>query len=318
MSKPKSHKSADNKIDAPPPPSFWERVFHPRWLFGCALLATVAVLSPWLIRQLPELEQRPEYQLAFSQIQLEPVPTGGVPEDLVSRVQRRSGMPDTLSLLDPKLPKNVAEAFASHPWIERVVEVRNVYPALVKVQVEYRQAVAVVLVKSGLYPIDGKAVLLPPSDFDAADVERLIPVHGVFTTPYAEEGRPWNDPAVMAAADLARYLGPRWRDLQLTAIVVARPESAVTRPDEIPLELETVGGSRILWGRRPSSQYPGELTGEQKLGRVQKYLVEFASFDRPAGPYEIDIRHWEEISRRPLGIERLPINTAAKRTNRPR
>ena len=62
----------------------------------------------------------------------------------------------------------------------------------------------------------------------------------------------------------------------------------------------------------PGKHYPGELTGEQKLGRVQKYLAEFASFERPAGPYEIDIRHWEEISRRPL---RLPISTGGRRDN---
>jgi hypothetical protein len=319
MARSKSNQPADAKPDVTPPqPTWFERIFRPRWILGSALLSVIAVLAPWVIRQLPDLKELPEYQLAFSQIQVDPPPTGGIPADLVSRVQLRGGLPDKLSLLDPKLPQTVAEAFAMHPWIERVVEVRNIYPALVKVQVEYRQPVAVVLVKSGLYPVDGKGVLLPPADFSDENVGQLIPVHGVMTTPYAPEGRPWSDPAVMAAADLASYLGSRWRELQLTAIIVARPESAATRPDEIPLELETAGGSRILWGRRPASQHPGELTGEQKLGRVQKYLAEFAAFDRPAGPYEIDIRHWDEISRRPLPVERLPINTATQRPDRSR
>jgi hypothetical protein len=183
----------------------------------------------------------------------------------------------------------------------------------VQVRVEYRRPVALVVVRGGMYPVDGRGVLLPPEDFAAQDSVRLIPVHGVSSTPAAPAGRLWNDPAVLAAADLAFYLGSRWRDLQLTAIIVGQPPNASAKAAEIPLELETVGGSRILWGRMPGTQFPGELTGEQKLGRVQKYLAEFASFQHPAGPYEIDIRHWEEISRRPMLPQRLPINTAGRR-----
>jgi hypothetical protein len=246
---------------------------------------------------------------------LKPEPTAGVPADLVARVQKRELLPDTLSLLDPALPKTLAEAFARHPWIERVVEVRNQFPAKVTVRVEYRQPVAMVVVKDGQYPVDGNGVLLPPGDFAGPDIEPLIPIRGVVTTPYAAEGRPWTDPAVLAAADLARYLGPRWKDLKLTAIRVAQPASADAKPEEIPLELETAGGSRILWGRTPKSQHPGELTGTQKLGRIEKYLAEFDGFERPNGPYEIDIRHWEEITRKPIAA---PANTATKRTDRSR
>jgi hypothetical protein len=261
------------------------------------------------MRQLPVLKDRPAYQLPFSHIQLDPPPGDWIPADLSARVQKRNQLPEKVSLLDHKLPSRLAAAFAEHPWIERVVSVRNQYPALVTVRVEYRQPAAVVHVKTGLYPVDGRGVLLPPGDFSATDVERLIPIHGIVTTPSIADGKIWNDAAVLAAADLAMYLGSRWQELQLSAIYVS-PASAEARADDISLELETAGGSRILWGRMPSRHYPGELTGEQKLGRVQKYLGEFASFERPSGPYEIDIRHWEEISRRPL---RLPISSGGRR-----
>lgn len=296
-----------------PPPSWFERAFHPRAIVSWSLLALVCVLVPWIVRQLPDLNSRPEYQLAFSQIRLEPAPTDGVPVDLVARLQKREMLPETVSLLDPALPKTLAEAFARNPWIERVVEVRNQYPAKVTVRVEYRRPVAMVVVKDGQYPVDGYGVLLPPGDFAAPDIERLIPIRGVVTAPYAPEGRPWTDPAVLAAADLARYLGPRWKDLKLKAIRVGQPASADAQPEEIPLELETAGGSRILWGRTPKTEHPGELTGEQKLGRIEKYLAEFNAFERPNGPYEIDIRHWEEITRRPIAP---PANTADKRMER--
>jgi hypothetical protein len=294
--------------------SWRERFFQPQRLLLWALLAAIPVLAPWVARQLPDLKTRYEYRLAFSQIQLEPAPVDGVPTDLIARVQRRSDLPAEVSLLDPTLPLTLGQAFAQHPWIARVIEVRNEYPASVTVRVEYRHPVAVVQVKSGVYPVDGSGVLLPPGDFQPADVEKLIPVRGVTTTPYAPEGRPWSDPAVLAAADLARYLGPRWKDLQLTAIIAPPPASADTAPDEIPLELETAGGSRILWGRTPDNQRPGELTGLQKLGRLEKYLAEFGRYDSPTGPYEIDIRHWEEISRRPLEA----TSTAIRRSERAR
>jgi hypothetical protein len=314
MAKSKPAPSSDAAPEAPPP-SWLERAFQPRALLSWAILALVPVLAPWVVRQLPDLHGRPEYQLAFSQIRLEPLPSDGVPTNLASRVQLREQLSETVSLLDPMLPKTLAEAFARHPWIERVIEVRNQYPALVTVRVEYRRPVAMVLVKDGQYPVDGNGVLLPTADFASQDVERLIPVRGVVTTPYAAEGRPWTDPAVLAAADLARYLGPRWQELNLTAIRVAQPASADAKPEEIPLELETAGGSRILWGRTPHTQHPGELTGVQKLGRIEKYLAEFGAFERPTGPYEIDIRHWEEITRRPLAAA---ADTADKRTNRAR
>lgn len=288
-------------VPAPQPvPPAAPSEFRPRSLVKFALLAFLAVIGPWLARQIPRLEHRPEYRLPLTQVQLEPPPRDWVPADLVWRIQQRYQLPESISLLDPTLPQTLAEAFAQHPWIERVIQVRNQYPARVTVCVEYRQPVAVVLIKSGLYPIDGHGVLLPPQDFDPAAVERLIPIHGVITPPFGPEGTCWNDPAVLAAADLARYLGSRWRDLQLAAIHVSRPASPHSAPDAIPLELETTSGSRILWGRMPHSDYPGELSGDQKLRRLERYLAEFGGFDRPQGPYEIDIRHWEEITRRPL------------------
>jgi len=40
-----------------------------------------------------------------------------------------------------------------------------------------------------------------------------------------------------------------------------------------------------------------------------KYVTDFGGFDRPHGPYEIDIRHWQEISRKPSSVTYFPIRT---------
>ena len=70
--------------------------------------------------------------------------------------------------------------------------------------------------------------------------------------------------------------------------------------DEAIYELRTVGGSHIIWGRAPDSDHPGELTYQQKIGRLEDYATRNGGFSDEHGPYEIDIRHWHEISRQPL------------------
>ena len=73
------------------------------------------------------------------------------------------------------------------------------------------------------------------------------------------------------------------------------------------------GGSRIIWGHAPATSHPetgkpeaghpGELSTKQKIGRLDEYVTKFGGFDSPQGPYQIDIRHWRDISRTPLSAE---------------
>lgn len=274
--------------------------FQPRRLALIACLSALPVLLPWLWRQRPDLSTRDEYRVGFEQIVLDPPPALPVPEALIEQARRRADLAETWSALDPQLTKTLAVAFAGHPWIETVHEVRNDWPRPIVVKVTYRQPIARVSVKTGFYAIDRHGVLLPPQDFTTAALEALPPVMGITTVPAGGAGHSWDDPAVLAAAELAEFLRPRWEAWSLRAIVAPRLESADTTADELSFALETTTGSRILWGRPPSTQHPGELTAAQKAGRLQKYLAEFGRFDRPSGPYEIDIRRWQEIARRPL------------------
>lgn len=299
-----------------PPLTLSQRVFRPRILIAAAAIALLPVLGPWVINQLPELETRPEYHIPFAQIQLEPPAPSVLPADFLEQVRHRGDFSEELSLLDEDLPARLAKAFASHPWVAEVVSVRNVYPALVTVELNYRHPVGLVEVDGGFYAIDNNSVLLPPQDFEASDLQRYLTITGVRSTPRGAAGKKWGDPAVEAAAELADYLGLRWKTLGLAAIAIPSPSGEVDSANDQLLELTTTGGSKILWGRAPSSKHPGELTAEQKLGRLEKYLAEFGGFDRPHGPYEIDIRHWQEISRKPLETNDLR-HTATRRTTLP-
>jgi hypothetical protein len=297
------------------PPPLIERIFRPATLMLLACAAGSVVLTPWFLQQLPDLQTRPEYQLAFDRIELSRAPHDHVPTDLLRQIQRQHEFPEQVSILDETLVNRLAAACAAHPWIESVSEVRTTYPPRIVIQLNYRRPACLVGLKSGWYPVDPEGVLLPPSDFSAADAERYPVVRNVRSVPAGPAGKSWGDPVVLAGARLAETLRADWPELQLAAIVAPKPSSAKVDPADLIFSLSAKGGSRIVWGRAPGSGHPGELTAAQKIGRLQKYLQEFGGFDQPRGPYEIDIRHWQEISRRPLdprhiqaGMnERLPL-----------
>lgn len=284
-------------------------LFRPRVLLFVAAVASATVLLPMAKSLLPDLNKRPEFRLSTSEIQIT-VPPRWVPHDLVDQVATRAGLPDELSALDGDLTQQIAEAFQVHPWIAEVIRVRKSFPAKIDVELRYRRPVAMVQAKQGMYPIDGEGILLPPADFSVADTQRYLVIQNVSSTPQGPAGTNWGDVGVVGAGRLADILDEVndsrscWKKLGLAAICVPSRTKANVTIDELVYELVTDGGSRIVWGRAPGTDHPGELSAEQKLGRLEKYLAEFHTFEEPHGPYEIDIRHWQEISRRPLRASR--------------
>ncbi len=272
-------------------------------LLACG--AGSAVLTPWFLRQLPDLKSRPEYHVRFDAIQLAPRPSGPVPADLLGQIQRKRDFPERVSILDESLPKRIAAAVREHPWIETVREVRMTFPPKIVVDVKFRRPVALVSAKNGYYPIDPEGVLLPPADFTAQDTQRFPVVKNIRSVPAGPAGEAWGDPVVFAAARLADTLLADWSELQLEAIVAPKPKKADVDPADLIFELAAQGGSKIIWGRAPGSGHPGELSAAQKIGRMHKYLREFGGYHQPRGPYEIDIRHWQEISRHPLNPRQI-------------
>ena len=306
----------DDDLSATSAPSWVSAVFRPARLAKLALLVGVVTLLPYLIQRLPSLASRPEYRLATKQIRLVPAPENPVPSNLLDQVREQSKLPRELSLLDEKLAANLAEAFARHPWIAKVVSVRKSHPATVTVEVKDREPVGMVQVKGGRFPIDASGVVLPPGDFATADLKRYPTIQGLSPSSSVRPGMAWKDPSLLAAARLAELLAPQWSKLHLESIVVPSRSGPAIDSSKIVLELRASGGSKIIWGRAPGTEHPGELTTAQKIGRLEKYLTEFGGFDRPNGPYEIDIRHWQEISRRPLASGQANSRNNSTRTRR--
>jgi len=274
-----------------------------------AVVLGLAVLGPYLSSRLPPLTGRPEYRVTAAAIELVPPPPHPVPQDLVEQVRIQNRLPRELSLLDPDLSQKLASAFGRHAWVEHVDSVTQSFPARVVVRLQYRVPTATVQVQSGRVPIDRKGVLLPSEDFSPTDAGRLPVIRLQTGQLMTQAGSRISEPRVADAAELAEVLSEKWQTLGLDFIEIPHGSALET---DARFYLQTKSGTRILWGRAPGTMHPGELSAAQKLARLERYVLEFGGFDRPNGPYEIDIRHWQEITRRPL----KPVQAAAPRRAR--
>jgi hypothetical protein len=279
------------------------QLYRPVILATAAVVVLAGVFLPRLANLLPDLSQRDEYLLTATEIEITQ-PPHWVPHNLVAQVVENANLPAKLSLLDKNLVVDIAEAFQLNPWIEEVVSVSKSFPARVTIVLSYRRPVAMVEVRQGQYPIDSHGVLLPPQDFSVADTRTYPLVTGVISTPQGPAGTDWGDRVVEGAAELAAELSPHWKKFGLVSIVAPRTAEGHDKIDEGVYVLMAKGGSRIVWGHAPGTDHPGELSTKQKIGRLDEYVTKFGGFDRPQGPYQIDIRHWRDISRTPLSAER--------------
>lgn len=296
----KSKQEEEPEEETPRPGNWFTRsLFRPRVLIGLVAAIVMTAAVPMILKRLPDLSNRPEYRLQSADIVIT-APPRYVPADLVDEVIEQQKLPTELSLLDDGLVKQIAKSFSRHPWVAEVVSVEKSIPARVTVTLRYRHPVAMVQVQQGLYPVDADGCLLPPADFSVAETKHYPLIRNVQSTPQGAAGTEWGDVTVTAAAQLASTLQADWEAMNLAAIRLPRQTTASPQIADVQLELLTKGGSVILWGRAPGSNHPGELEAKQKIGRLQKYQADFGSFDDSHGPYEIDIRHWQEISRRPL------------------
>lgn len=270
--------------------------FQPWRLAGIALVCAAIVMLPRVVKSLPEIGHRPEYQLRAEDIHVTEIPQW-VPQDLVVETAAKVGLKPTRSVLDEQLTVDVANALRAHPWVEKVVKVEKSVPARLNIELVYRRPVAMVEIPSGLLPVDANGVLLPPGSFTAEDAQRYPLITRPKTSPQSAVGKPWGDSQVAAAAKLAAVLLPHWKDFRLTAIEIPPGIDLRAPQEELVFQLQTQGGSRIVWGRAPGVIYPLELSADQKIGRLEECLSRFGGFDQPDGPYEIDIRHFQEITR---------------------
>ncbi|HEY8506270.1 MAG TPA: hypothetical protein VIL46_16905 [Gemmataceae bacterium] len=146
------------------------------------------------------LAGHPRYSFPFSRIECA-VPDGVRPAAFLDEVQYLAGRPNHLDLLEPDLPRRLAEAFAQHPRVRAVRSVRVSSPGRVAVELEWRVPVLRVIARDeregaeSVREVDRDGVLLPPGG-NAAGLPLLAnPV----ALPEIPSGQVWDDPLVLGA-----------------------------------------------------------------------------------------------------------------------
>ena len=104
-------------------------------LLGIAiLLLAVLWVGQWTRERISNLDR---YTIALADIDCPPPPEQSLP-DFLAEVQYLGSLPDHLHLLDENLPARLADAFARHPAVEKVQEVKVVPPRQIRVRLIYR------------------------------------------------------------------------------------------------------------------------------------------------------------------------------------
>ena len=231
-----------------------------------------------------------------------------LPEGWAERTAKKILDETSLSIADPKLPQVIGEKLASMPWVKSVKQVSISYPKQIHIDVEVRQPVAMVQIKTGYYPVDEEGILLPPGDFSQKDVATFPLILNNETLPQGPAGIFWGDPAIRGAAKLALLLKTSpvgsdvspWKELALKTITMYRSKSPTDGAEEVSYALIADGGTTFLWGLPPGSEQPREPAAQNKLKRLSHFVKDFGLPSSYPQALEVDLRGWQEISYQPL------------------
>ena len=230
----------------------------------------------------------PEYWLTPANVEITPLPEW-IRSDVRAEIFRDGNLNPPLSIMDDSLTRRVYDAFSLHPWVSKVRQVRKFYPARLEVDLVYRKPVVMVVVPDGLRPVAIEGVHLPTGDFCPLDANRYPRLTGIASTPVGPVGTPWGDPRVAGGAQIAAAFGPDWQELKLDHIAATNLVEP-GHPNDCLYEILTPNGTRILWGRAPGSDLPGEVPAGDKVLRLKRYLAENGSLEGRTGPQELDVR----------------------------
>jgi cell division septal protein FtsQ len=175
-------------------------------LLALALVGGVVYTVAWLGGRAGErVVGRDRYAVRVADVACD-APPGKDRPTFLTEVRYLANLPETVQVVDPKLPEQLAAAFARHPWVAEVVAVKVEPDATVRVDLRFRVPVLAVRVigDSEVRTVDRTGVLLPPGATGPL-TELANPV----LAPKRPAGEVWNDPTVRRAAELAAEHTPR-------------------------------------------------------------------------------------------------------------
>lgn len=268
-----------------------------RPLLVLGVLAAIFVGGWHLVwrRVRPQVLASEDYLVTPERVHVTPLPEW-IHTDIRAEVFRNASLDGPLSIMDDNLTERISQAFSLHPWVAKVHRVSKHHPARVEVQLVFRRPVCMVEVPGGLLPVDAQGVLLPAEDFSTVEAASYPRLAGVSSGPVGTVGEGWGDVRVIGGAEIAAAVFDAWEELGLWKIVPSGPLSSGAT-EEYTYTILTRGGTRIVWGRPPCTDVPGELSAAEKLARLRRYYAEHGSLEGRQGTKVLDL-HGLRVSSR--------------------
>jgi hypothetical protein len=253
---------------------------------GLGLLALLVTGGARALRSTVQwLHAQPSYQIAFSDIALNPAPPPWIKsgqKGLLEHVRVQAGQPKSLAVLDVDLTK-LERAFALHsPWVKAVAQVRRTYPRpgqpSLSVQLEYRWPVAEARISERQsIVIDEDGIVLPTDDIDRSAAGPLISLQGFASNRFwgalgADDDLSAPDSRVVAAAKLSGFFKRRQHSLPAGMASTGKSVIAIISGDARGLFAVTADKTYILWGDPPDSERPGDLSADQKWVMLRSWV----------------------------------------------
>jgi hypothetical protein len=247
-----------------------------------------------------------EYTVTPERITVTPQPTW-IHSNIKAEVVRSASLAK-LDLRNRQLVEQVAQAFALHPWVAKVLRVEKRFPAQVNVELEYRRPVIVVKLdmpdEKGLLFLDQQSVLLPTHDFAASQAGSYLRIMAAGETPVSVYGTAWGSERIAGAAHVAAAWDNRWQPLGLYWIVAAR-----TARGELVYELRTKDDHvRVVFGSPPGRESSSEPSVEQKIAALEQYVHDKGPLDKSGATTVIDLRELaapsQKTARQPAAQQR--------------
>jgi len=248
--------------------------------------------------------QSGDYVVTPERITVTPQPTW-IHSNVKAEVVRSANVA-RLSLREPQLVEQVAQAFALHPWIAKVVRVEKRIPAQVNVELEYRRPVMVVKLdladEKGLLFLDEHSVLLPTGDFAPSQASNYLRIMAAGETPVSVYGTAWGSQRIAGAARVAAAWDNRWQPLGLYWIVTAQPAGG-----QLVYEMHTKDDQvHVVWGGAPGHESSSEPSAQQKIAALQQYVHDKGPLDKSGTATVIDLRELAGSAGKTAGRKTAP------------
>jgi hypothetical protein len=183
--------------------------------------------------------------------------------------------PARFSLLDEDVCRRIAVAYERCLWVDRVERIVKHDPRVapsrppLEIQLRFRRPLAFVQTREGFVLVDDQGIRLPGLYGEARLADsRFIVVTGVVTNP-PSPGEAWPDPSLQAALKVADAVEPRREAYGLATVDVSN-FAGRRDPRDTEIAIFTVNGTRIKWGKAPSSQ--AEMLREKSAAQKVEYL----------------------------------------------